>query len=338
MELIKKYNENEGKGKEVDGDNYTDMLIAVIETLAAKYQRCVQAKQSQASMALSHNGVDVGELRGSKGSPMDLCRRLADELRDAEDAEEDREDDMYEPMVQEEAIKTPGQYRRVAPEMPADQAQEAVEIPDHESSVSSVSSSGVSEPIPAHVLPPQNWHVRVNNQRLRDGEIREKGYSNIEDQGVQFRDHTPYDMWANPRGDIYVGPGIKKESSRGSSLHTPTLVSTRQKTTTSQGTAALRLTNRIDPLIGGIARGQGATMHNAIAPGMTTAMQTVTHTASVPIALLVNTRFVNNQATQQAPNAQRAPSMTTTQPHAAGHTIPPARLQRGFLMPAIPAS
>ena len=79
--------------------------------------------------------------------------------------EEDREDDMYEPMVQEETIKTPGQYRRVAPEMPADQAQEAVEIPDHESPVSSVSSSGVSEPIPVHVLPSQNWHVCVNTQR-----------------------------------------------------------------------------------------------------------------------------------------------------------------------------
>ena len=94
---------------------------------------------------------------------------------------------MYEPMVQEETIKAPGQYRRVAPETPTDQAQEAVEIRDHESSVSSVSSvssSGVSEPIPTHVLPPQNWHVLVNTQRARNSEIREKGYSSIEDQGV----------------------------------------------------------------------------------------------------------------------------------------------------------
>jgi hypothetical protein len=74
IELIKKYNKNEGKGKEVDGDNYTDMLIVVIKMLAAKYQRCVQAKQSRASTSLSHNGVNVGELRGSKGSPMDLHR------------------------------------------------------------------------------------------------------------------------------------------------------------------------------------------------------------------------------------------------------------------------
>ena len=109
-------------------------------------------------------------------------------------------------------------------------------------------------------------------ERARDSEIREKGYSSIEDQGVRFRDHTPYDMWANPRGDIYIGPGIKKELSRGSSLHTPTLVSAQQKMTTSQGTAALRLTNRIDPLIGGITMGQGATTHNVIAPGMTTAV------------------------------------------------------------------
>ena len=91
--------------------------------------------------------------------------------------------------------------------------QGATDIPNHELSVSSVSSSGVSEPIPAHILLPQNWHVRINNQRARDGEMREKGHSSIEDQGVRFRDHTPYDMWANPMGDIYIGPGIKKESS-----------------------------------------------------------------------------------------------------------------------------
>ena len=333
-EIINKYNENEGKGKEVGDDNYTDTLIAVIETLAAKYQRCVQAKQSRASTALSHNGVNVGELRGSKGSPIDLRRRLADELRDAEDAEED---DMYEPMVQEESIKTPGQYRRMAPETPADQAGETVEMPDHESSVSSVSSSGVSEPIPAHVLPPQNWHVRVNNQRARDGEIREKGHSNIEDQGVRFRDHTPYDMWANPMGDIYVGPGIKKESSRGSSIHTPTPASAQQRATTSQGTAALQLTNRLDPLIGGITMGQRAPTHSAIAPGMATAVQTVTRTTGAPIAPITNTQLAGNQATQRVPNVQRAPS-TTAQHHTAGHTIPPARSQRGFSMPAIPAS
>ena len=90
MDIIKKYNENEGKDKEIDEDNHADTLIAVIETLAVKYQRCVRAKQSRASTAMSYSGVNVEELRGSKGSPIDLRRRLADELRDVEDAEEDR--------------------------------------------------------------------------------------------------------------------------------------------------------------------------------------------------------------------------------------------------------
>ena len=48
LKIIKKYNENEGKGKEVGDHNHTDTLVAVIKTLAAKYQRCVQAKQSSA--------------------------------------------------------------------------------------------------------------------------------------------------------------------------------------------------------------------------------------------------------------------------------------------------
>ena len=286
---------------------------------------------------MSYNGINVEELIGSKGSPIDLCRRLADELRDIEDVEEDREDDMYEPMVHEEVAKTPGQYRRVAPETPADQAQGATDMPDHESSISSLSSSGVSEPIPVHVLPPQNWHARVNNQRARDGEMREKGHSSIEDQGVRFRDHTPYDMWANPMGDIYIGPGIKKESSKGSSLHTPTPASARQRSAMSQGTATLRLTNRLDPLMGGITVGRGATTQSAATPGMTTAFQATTHATGAPP---VTNRLVNNQilATQQIPSAQGVPNPTTTQPNIAAHTVPPARLQRGFSMPAVPTS
>ena len=38
--------ENKGKGNEVGDHNHADTLIAVIKTLAAKYQRCVHAKQS----------------------------------------------------------------------------------------------------------------------------------------------------------------------------------------------------------------------------------------------------------------------------------------------------
>ena len=45
LEIIQKYNENEGRGNEVGDHNYADTLVAVINTLAAKYQKCVQAKQ-----------------------------------------------------------------------------------------------------------------------------------------------------------------------------------------------------------------------------------------------------------------------------------------------------
>ena len=47
LDIIRKYNENEGRGNEVGDHNYADTLVAVINTLAAKYQKCVQAKQSR---------------------------------------------------------------------------------------------------------------------------------------------------------------------------------------------------------------------------------------------------------------------------------------------------
>jgi len=46
LDIIQKYNENEGRGNEVGDHNHAETLIAVIKTLAAKYQRCVQAKRA----------------------------------------------------------------------------------------------------------------------------------------------------------------------------------------------------------------------------------------------------------------------------------------------------
>jgi hypothetical protein len=209
-EIMRKFCENEGKGEEMSDKRYADELVAVATSLATKYELCVRAKGSRPSMRMSLNLLEPGEW---KGSPLNPIRRYADEWKRAEAAEKGKNREINEPMAQEEE-QTPGQYHRKAPETPANQDEERT---GPGSSLSSVtSSSGISEPIPPHVLPPRNWHARVNNQRARDGEVREKGYSIIEDQGVRFRDHTPYDMWANPMGTVYVGPGLKEESVEGS--------------------------------------------------------------------------------------------------------------------------
>ncbi len=134
------------------------------------------------------------------------------------------------------------------------------------------------------MLPPHNWHMRVNTQRARDGEIRDKGDSSIKDQRVWFRDHTLYDMWANPMGNVYVGPGIKEESSGGSSMHTPTLVSAQQRTAASKGAAALHLTMRMDPLIGGINIRPRTLAQNTTAPTSPMVMSVIAPVTNPPIA------------------------------------------------------
>ncbi len=97
--------------------------------------------------------------------------------------------EINEPMAQEPTL---GQYQRKAPETSVNQDEEVMEIHGPGSSLLSVSSSGVSEPIPPHVLPPHNWHMSINTQRARDGEIRNKGDSSIKDQGPRSMVQRPH--------------------------------------------------------------------------------------------------------------------------------------------------
>lgn len=172
-EIMRKISENEGKGEEMNNKKYADELVAVATKLAAKYELRVRAKGSRPSTTMSFNLPEPGEW---KGSPLNPIWRYADEWRQAEAAEKGKNREINEPMAQE-GEQTPGQYRRKAPETPANQDEERMRTSNPGSSLSSVtSSSGISEPIPSHVLPPRNWHARVNAQRARDGEIRDKGH------------------------------------------------------------------------------------------------------------------------------------------------------------------
>ncbi len=83
---------------------------------------------------------------GSKRSSINPVRQLADELRQVETTGRGKDRDMYKSMVHKKTIKTPGQYWRIALKTPADQDEKVIETPDPKSSMSTASSSGVSEP------------------------------------------------------------------------------------------------------------------------------------------------------------------------------------------------